>query len=165
MFTPRTGSYSVHGLGARKRAVLAAGGNTLDLAIAMLETERMTADYPPGDGKTGDEARYGIFKQNWLMIRSCVREYAELGPAAHEVGATLNTNLRFDIQVLHASQKRWGLARWFGGHRRGQAGLDEPVDVTTAAYRTAVDWIREQINANEKYRSDDTRFWAGEIGA
>ncbi|KAH9892296.1 hypothetical protein F4778DRAFT_784657 [Xylariomycetidae sp. FL2044] len=35
----------VSGLGSRKSAILGAGGNTLDLAIAMLETETMTTDY------------------------------------------------------------------------------------------------------------------------
>ncbi len=42
------GSYTVGGLGSRKQAILGAGGNTLDLAIAMLETERMTTDYTYG---------------------------------------------------------------------------------------------------------------------
>jgi hypothetical protein len=42
------GSYTVSGLGSRKQAILNAGGNTLDLAIAMLETERMTTDYAYG---------------------------------------------------------------------------------------------------------------------
>lgn len=32
------GQYTVPGLGARKQAILTAGGNTQDLAIAMLET-------------------------------------------------------------------------------------------------------------------------------
>jgi hypothetical protein len=32
------GSYTVSGLGARKQAVINNGGNSLDLAIAMLET-------------------------------------------------------------------------------------------------------------------------------
>lgn len=32
------GSYTVAGLGARKKEVLNAGGNTRDMAIAMLET-------------------------------------------------------------------------------------------------------------------------------
>lgn len=32
------GQYTVPGLGARKKAILKAGGNTQDLAIAMLET-------------------------------------------------------------------------------------------------------------------------------
>jgi hypothetical protein len=36
------GSYTVSGLGSRKQAVLNNGGTVLDLAIAMLETERMT---------------------------------------------------------------------------------------------------------------------------
>lgn len=39
------GSYTVSGLGSRKQAILNAGGNTLDLAIAMLETDGMTTDY------------------------------------------------------------------------------------------------------------------------
>lgn len=43
------GSYTVSGLGSRKQAVLNAGGNTLDLAIAMLETEGMTTNYAYGE--------------------------------------------------------------------------------------------------------------------
>lgn len=42
------GKYSVPGLGARKQVVLDAGGNTLDIALAMLETETMTTGYAYG---------------------------------------------------------------------------------------------------------------------
>lgn len=42
------GQYTVPGLGARKQAITNAGGTTLDLAIAMLETETMTTDYAYG---------------------------------------------------------------------------------------------------------------------
>lgn len=42
------GSYTVSGLGSRKQAILNAGGNTLDIAIAMLETERLSTDYAYG---------------------------------------------------------------------------------------------------------------------
>ena len=41
------GSYTVSGLGSRKSAVLSAGGNTLDLAIAMLETLVYLSSNPP----------------------------------------------------------------------------------------------------------------------
>ena len=40
----QTGSYTISGLGARKKQVTAAGANSFNLAIAMLETERMTTD-------------------------------------------------------------------------------------------------------------------------
>jgi hypothetical protein len=43
------GSYTVSGLGARKQAILNAGGNTLDLAIAMLEDEHMSTGYKYGE--------------------------------------------------------------------------------------------------------------------
>ncbi|HEX8627381.1 MAG TPA: carbohydrate-binding domain-containing protein, partial [Catenuloplanes sp.] len=48
------GSYSVGGLGARKRAITAAGGDAVDLAVAMLETDNMGTNYPYGDNKSGD---------------------------------------------------------------------------------------------------------------
>lgn len=57
------GVYQVNGLGARKQAVRNAGGNVLDLAIAMMETEGMTTNYAYGDNKSGDSANFGIFKQ------------------------------------------------------------------------------------------------------
>lgn len=42
------GSYTVSGLGSRKQAILKAGGSTLDVAIAMLESDTMKADYAYG---------------------------------------------------------------------------------------------------------------------
>lgn len=39
------GNEIVSGLGVRKQTVIGAGGNTRDLAIAMLETKTMTSDY------------------------------------------------------------------------------------------------------------------------
>src|ERR1039458_10334375 len=69
------GSYTISGLGSRKQQVLGAGASVLDLAVAMLETDTMQASsYPYGDGKSGDAANFGIFKQNWYMLRtSCSR--------------------------------------------------------------------------------------------
>jgi hypothetical protein len=43
------GEYTVSGLGSRKQAILNAGGNTLDLALAMLETDTMTTNYAYGE--------------------------------------------------------------------------------------------------------------------
>lgn len=73
------GSYTVSGLGSRKQAVLNAGGNTLDLAIAMLETENMGTNYVYGDAKTNDAANFGIFKQNWGMLRVCATRAGFVG--------------------------------------------------------------------------------------
>jgi hypothetical protein len=42
------GSYEVSGLGSRKQEILSAGGSTLDIAIAMLESDTMQADYAYG---------------------------------------------------------------------------------------------------------------------
>jgi hypothetical protein len=153
------GSYAVPGLGSRKQAVLAAGANSLDLAIAMLETEHMTPDYPYGDGKTGYAANFGIFKQNWFMIRKVEPEFVRTKAADYDRGAVLNTDLGRDVAVLHAAQRRWSLEVWFAGHRNGESGLHRPDTEDIARYRSAVYWIRDQIDADPANRTNDTRFW------
>jgi hypothetical protein len=153
------GYYTVGGLGASKSAVRNAGGTSLDLAIAMLETDTMTTNYTYGDGKTGDAANFGIFKQNWYMIRQAVSQYSGYGANEWNAGAALNSNLSWDIQVRHAAQSKWGEYTWFAGHRNGQTGLSNPNTQDIANYRTAVYWIQSQINSSSTYLSDDTRFW------
>lgn len=59
------GTEIIPGLGARKGEVLAAGGNTLDLAIAMLETTNMGTDYAYGKLTCAFEPR----QQNLMGIK------------------------------------------------------------------------------------------------
>jgi hypothetical protein len=165
----RRGSEQVPGLGARKRALQALGGTVLDLAVALLETREMVADYPFGDvdpcgcPKTDDAANFGIFKQNWLMIRLSWEPYARLGPRDYRTGSALNDDLALDVQVLHASQQRYGLdgldGLWFAGHRNGATGLAKPSTGDIRRYREAVEWIQDQLTADPRYLTDDTRFW------
>jgi hypothetical protein len=84
-----SGSYPVSGLGARKKAVTAAGGTTLDMAIAMLETDTMTTGYTYGDGKTGDSTNFGIMKQNWGMLRGGASQFKGQTEAQVSNGAVL----------------------------------------------------------------------------
>jgi hypothetical protein len=163
---PARGRQTVPGLGARKRAVLDAGGTVLDLAVAMLETEDMTTNYPLGDvddkgnPKTHDAANFGIFKQNWLMIRTAWGPYAGRGPDDYLTGVALNNDLSLDVAVLHASQDHYKLnGLWFAGHRNGATGLGTPDTPDINGYREAVYWIEDQIRRRAKYRTDDTRFW------
>jgi hypothetical protein len=85
------GSYIVPRLGARKQTVLGAGGNDLDIAIAMLETENVGTDYAYGDNTVVDSANFGIFKQNWDVMRVCGVRYgfARQPPEAWNNGASM----------------------------------------------------------------------------
>ncbi len=58
------GSYTVSGLGSRKQAILGAGGNTLDLAIAMLETENMQTWYTYGRPTSSTTSRFEELQRN-----------------------------------------------------------------------------------------------------
>ena len=153
------GAYAIGGLGARKQEVLAAGGSVLDLAVAMLESDGLRADYPYGDGKPGDAANFGIFKQNWQMLRESCDRFAGQGPDAAGSGALLNGDLGQDVSCLHQSQQHYGLDAWFAGHRNGASGLADPDTADIAAYRTAVYWIRDQLAADPANLGNDTRFW------
>jgi len=153
------GSYTVSGLGARKQAVTSAGGNALDIAIAMLETENMKSDYTYGDGKSGDAANFGIFKQNWGMIRVVDSQFKSLAASDYQKGAALNSDLKLDVSTLHAAQSYYGIDKWFGGHRNGASGLTNYNTQDIQLYKTAVYWIRDQISSNSKYLTDDTRFY------
>ncbi|KAI8604834.1 hypothetical protein EDD21DRAFT_332771 [Dissophora ornata] len=157
--TADRGSYTVSGLGARKKAVLSNGGDTLAMAVAMLETEKMSTNYTYGDGKTGDSGNFGIFKQNWLMIRQAVPQYSKYTGAQWNAGAALNSNLSWDVKVLKAAQSKWGIDLWFAGHRDGESGFQNPNTADIQNYRNAVYWIKAQIDSNCVYRTDDTRFW------
>lgn len=122
----RCGSYSIGGLGSRKQQVRNAGGNVLDLAVAMLETDRMNTNYPYGDNKRDDAANFGIFKQNWYMLRSKCDRFRGQSTSQWNNGAALNSNLTADISCLHQSQNAYGMTVWFGGHRNGQTGINNP---------------------------------------
>ncbi|KAB8071212.1 hypothetical protein BDV29DRAFT_193448 [Aspergillus leporis] len=155
----KRGTEQINGLGARKQQVVAAGGNTRDLAIAMLETTNMGADYTYGDGKTGDATNFGIFKQNWYMLRNSAAEF--LGQSVSDVsnGAILNSDLLKDIKARHDGETKFGFDTWFAGHRNGESGVNNPYTADINRYRDAVNWIQQQIESDSKYQSDDTRFW------
>jgi hypothetical protein len=151
------GSYTISGLGSRKQQILSAGGNVLDVATAMLESDNMRADYIYGDNKTEDAANFGIFKQNWGMLRVACNRYKGQTTAQWNNGADLNSNLSADITCLHESQAYYGTDRWFAGHRNGSTGLQNPDTADIKLYRSAVYWIRDQLNSGNL--SNDIRFW------
>ncbi|PVF96536.1 hypothetical protein CPB86DRAFT_816287 [Serendipita vermifera] len=156
----RNGSYTISGLGNRKKQLTACGANALDLAIAMLETDTMTTGYTYGDGKTYDSANFGVFKQNWGMLRKSVSRYKGKTANDYNTGSELNSNLCLDIQLRHESQNYFGEGTWFAGHRNGESGLNNPNTQDIQNYKDAIYWIRDQINSNNGAGlSNDIRWW------
>jgi hypothetical protein len=154
------GSYTISGLGARKQQVLGAGASVLDLAVAMLETDTMEASsYPYGDGKTGDSANFGIFKQNWYMLRTSCSQFEGQTTAEYNNGAVLNSNLSEDVTCIKQGQSHYGLTDWFAGQRDGQSGLSNPNQSIITEYVEGVDWIESELNSSSANLSNNTRFW------
>ncbi|KAG1456643.1 hypothetical protein G6F56_006784 [Rhizopus delemar] len=153
------GSYTVNGLGKRKQQILRNGGGVWDLAIAMLENDHLSTNYAYGDNKSGDSTNFGIFKQNWFMLRTSASQFKGQSTGQVKNGAVLNKNLRADIKARQDSQNFYGADKWFAGHRNGQSGLSQPHTQDIENYKNGVNWIHDQLASNKKYLSDDTRFW------
>jgi hypothetical protein len=153
------GHYTVNGLGKRKQQILKAGGGVWDIAIAMLESDHMITDYAYGDNKSGDAANFGIFKQNWFMLRTSTSQFKGQPASASNNGAVLNKRLAQDIKARQESQKFYGPDKWFGGHRNGESGLNNPHTQDITNYKNAVNWIHDQLASDPKYLKDDTRFY------
>jgi hypothetical protein len=152
------GSYSISGLGNRKKELTACGANSLDMAIAMLETNNMrTSDYPYGDNKQSDSANFGIFKQNWGMLRGSTSRYRGKLASDYNIGAELNNNLCLDIQLRHESQNYYGESLWMAGHRNGATGLSNPNTQDIQNYKDAIYWIRSQLTGTAL--TNDVRYW------
>lgn len=88
----------------------------------------------------------------------------------------VSTDLDKDVKARHDGQDKYGFDVWFAGHRDGASGVKNPntADINStdsgccwlglfadcvADYKSAVEWIKQQIDSDKKYLSDDTRFW------
>ncbi|KAF5646384.1 benzoate 4-monooxygenase [Fusarium sp. NRRL 52700] len=138
------GSYPVSGLGARKQAILDAGGNALDLAIAVLEDQHMSTNYKYSDGKTLDAANFGVFKVNWGILRVCAKRAGFVGQSESQWnnGAKLNSDIYADVASCWDCQEYYGYDRWFADHRHGATGLTSPNTEDIRFYRESVEWIK-----------------------
>lgn len=154
-----TGSYTIEGLGARKRQVTAAGATPFDLAIAMLETERMSTDYIYGDNKQNDSANFGIFKQNWGLLRVCCSRFQGQPQSNWNNGALLNSDLNADVGCLKECQSFFGMDRWLAGHRNGETGLNNPDTQDIRNYVDGVRYIEQQLSTQPGGLTNDVRYW------
>jgi hypothetical protein len=160
----------IRGFADRKEAIADAGGDRRFLASAMMETATLSTDYPFGDvfpgpdnrvgtgddiPKTGGAANFGITKMNWTMMRQCHPAYAGLNDGDFLRGAEINTNLSLDIQVYNECRAFFG-NRWFGGHRNGTPGLNNPNTPDIRAFQGAVEWILQMLPGHEL---DDIQFF------
>lgn len=115
-------SYFVQGLGKRKGELIEHGATDTDLSIALLESEHLTPAIN-ADGKTGDSANWGVFNQNWYMLRTTTSYFAGLKMEDWKRGEELNTDLALDITCLHESMAAVGEENFMKGQRNGQTGI------------------------------------------
>jgi hypothetical protein len=169
-----------------KSTIRAAGGSTLALAIAMLETADLLCNYPFGDKdpdgcpKIEDSANFGIYKMNWFMLQQCPSVIAILGgyqqscrsDAWAAVGATINSDLQLTTNVLLEALAKWNSdapianepvpGNFWAGHRQGESGLNNPTGAIWGdiiGYYEAVQAIKTQCDADGTVWTSNARYW------
>ncbi|KAE8390397.1 hypothetical protein BDV23DRAFT_183498 [Aspergillus alliaceus] len=120
-----------------EKQVTAAGSNTMDLAIAMLETNDMSANYP-----------YELVHAPPLCVEVprpvCV-------PSQQRCYFEVCYNLLYFTFLQHYIE----LILYFYNK-----DLRKDINAHPDGYTDAVKWIKRQIENNKKYLLEDTRFWA-----
>jgi hypothetical protein len=145
----------VEGLAARKAVIMGTAGATqYFLASAMMETERLLADYTLGDGKTGDAFNAGLAKQNWGMTRRCHSAWSSQTADQFMTSTAMNSSLALDIQVYTECRNMFG-NQWWAGHHNGYNNLSSNTQ-DIQEFKGAMDWTNTQLTG---HLTDDVRFW------
>lgn len=170
-----------------KQLIKAAGGDTLHLAIAMLEDEALDSyphlpeypfgdKYPSGEIKTGDAACFGIYKMNWYMIRQVLSYMGmmECNPIADawiHWGRRINSEATLATQILLRAMTMWSAAQptptntqtnFWAGHRGGSTGFEgkAPKDWRILGYYLAVQAIKDSCDADPTVWETSVRYGA-----
>ena len=94
---------------------------------------------PDGKPKTGDSANFGLFKNNWYMLRQYCSRFAGQTEAQWNNGAALNNNAKGAIQCQQEMIAKLGRTQFYIG-QRGSGGAAGGAD-----YGHAVDYIYDYL--------------------
>ncbi|MCJ1474717.1 hypothetical protein MMC13_003377 [Lambiella insularis] len=133
---------------------------------------------PGGAPKTGDSACFGIFRQNWGLLRQCCSAFkGQLTSGWQKAGKSIIANLKQDVQCLNECQKAFGLDKWIAGHDDGAKGLADPekdqvskmrllsclvaliLSVGSLGYKKAIMAIWSVLKTTPKHLTDDVRVY------
>ncbi|KAF8540635.1 hypothetical protein BDD12DRAFT_832727 [Trichophaea hybrida] len=98
------------------------------------------------------------------MLRNACSHFHGQSTAQWRNGVSLNNNLWMDIDCRHQSQNHYGyeayslspdilLMLMLG------LGVNNPYTADIDRYKLGIQWIKQQIDSDSRYLTDDTRFW------
>ncbi|KAI9753218.1 MAG: hypothetical protein M4579_005284 [Chaenotheca gracillima] len=135
------------GCASRKQFLVNLGANAFDIAVTLTETGSALngKTYPYGDGKKGDSANFGLFKNNWYAIRTACSQFAGQGPDDWNNGDALNHDSAAAIKCQHEQRDHFG-SSWFAVQRNGQSGVENPATADIEHYHSCVSHMLAYIN-------------------
>jgi hypothetical protein len=149
------GSYTISGYHKNKVSVQEVGGSSTWLAIGMLETSTLDANYTYGDGKSGDAANFGFMKNNWYMYRTACSEFKGQSSSQYNNGAVANAHYSNAVHYANECWSYFGSTHFWEVQRGGQSRIGT-WNSDTDEYYQGVNWIQQQGGSSWQ---NDTRWW------
>lgn len=124
------------------------------LAIASIETENMSIDYPEGDNKSGDAYNVSIYKMNVGMIRNIDRS---VNPS------DIHLDNKKATKVVISGIRKFGLDKFLIYHRGGESAFNSTSNGAEImsyieAIKTIAKKYKESPNQLNSYKTDDIRY-------
>lgn len=124
------------------------------LAVASIETEDFSNNFPVGDNKSGDAYNVSLYKMNVGMIK-------DIDPAINP--SELQNNMKLATQVMLKGVRKFGVNKFLTYHRGGAGAFDGKIPgKDIKPYVDAVKKIAEKYLEDPKQLSpdttDDTRY-------
>ncbi|KAI4171645.1 MAG: hypothetical protein LQ343_004123 [Gyalolechia ehrenbergii] len=106
---------------AAKEALLKAGAQSVDIAIAMLENGcAFTADFSAGNNKVNDAAELGVYRNNWHMLRTYCDHFKNTTAADWlKVGSQVHNDVGIATKCQRQLWDTLGETKFFGLQRGG----------------------------------------------
>ncbi|KAL8670209.1 MAG: hypothetical protein Q9168_005242 [Polycauliona sp. 1 TL-2023] len=138
------------GTAAAKQALLDAGAQPMDIAIAMLENGcAFTGAFSIGNNKVGDAAELGVYRNNWYMLRQNCDHFAGAGPDEWESrGQEVHGDVTIATECQRQLFSKLGETTFFGLQRGGTGDMGAGVDYGNYCHKY-LDFV------NQGHLSDD----------
>ncbi|KAL8897188.1 MAG: hypothetical protein Q9207_007337 [Kuettlingeria erythrocarpa] len=109
------------GTAAAKKALLNAGAQTVDIAIAMLENGcAFHAAFSAGNNKKDDSAELGVYRNNWHMIRTHCDGFKGAGPGEwYSRGQEIHNDVALATRCQRQLWDQLGPQQYFSLQRGG----------------------------------------------
>lgn len=117
------------------------------IAVASIETENMSIDYPSCDGKKGEACNIGIYKMNLFQRRKACPDITQ---------NEINHDIAKATSCMIKGMDKYGVDLWLSWHRGGESWKNYSSEVED--YKNAIEALKAKYLSTKNALTDDSRY-------